>query len=71
MKALSLIGAVLLILGVLSFVIPIPHREDHSVKLGGAHIGVQTQSSDKIPQAASFVLIGAGVLTLVLVARKG
>jgi hypothetical protein len=56
---------------VLSFVIPIPHREDHSVKLGGAHIGVQTQSSDKIPQAASFVLIGAGVLTLVLVARKG
>jgi hypothetical protein len=71
MRPLPLIGAVLLILGVLSFVIPIPHREDHSVKLGDAHIGVQTQSSEKIPPAASIVLIGAGVLTLVLGARKG
>jgi hypothetical protein len=71
MKALSLIGAVLLILGVLSFVIPIPHSEDHSVKLGGAHIGVQTQNSEKIPLAASIVLIGAGVFTLVLGARRG
>jgi hypothetical protein len=71
MKPVPLIGAVLVLLGVLSFVIPIPHREDHGIKIGDAKIGVQTQSSEKVPPAASIALIGAGVLALVLGSRKG
>lgn len=70
MKTIPLIGAALLILGVLSFVVPIPHTEDHSVKIGDSKIGVQTHSSDKVPVAASVALLGAGVLMLVLGARK-
>jgi drug/metabolite transporter (DMT)-like permease len=70
MKPLAWIGALLILLGVLSFVVPIPHRDDHSVKIGDSRIGIQTQSSEKVPVAASVVLLGAGVLTLVLGARK-
>jgi hypothetical protein len=70
MKLLSIIGAVLLLLGVLSFVVPIPHQEDHSVKIGDAKLGVQTHSSEKLPLGASIVLVGAGVACLVLSSRK-
>jgi hypothetical protein len=70
MKGLSLVGLVLLLLGLLSFVVPIPHRQDHSVKIGDAKIGVTTESSDKVPPAVSIVLLGAGVLILVVGAKK-
>ncbi len=70
MKPLPLIGAVLVLLGVLSFVVPIPHSEDHGVKIGDTKIGVQTQSSERIPVYASITLIGVGVLALVLGSRK-
>jgi hypothetical protein len=67
---LTIIGAVLLLLGVLSFVVPLPHREEHSVKIGDAKLGVQTQSSERLPLGASIALVGAGTLCLVLGARK-
>jgi hypothetical protein len=70
MKPSVLVGAILVLLGALSFVVPIPHRDDHSVKIGDSRIGVQTQSSQKVPVAASVVLLGAGVLAIVLGARK-
>jgi hypothetical protein len=71
MKSLTLIGVVLLMLGLLAFVVPIPQREDHSVKIGDAKIGVQTQSSQKLPTAVGIVLVAGGVLALVLGSRKG
>lgn len=70
MKTLSLIGAVLVILGVLSFVVPVPHSENHGVKIGDTKIGVQTQDSQKIPMAASVTLVGVGVLTMILGSRR-
>ena len=70
MKSLYIVGVVLLLLGVLSFVVPIPHREDHSVKIGDAKIGIQTESSEKVPTAVSVVLLGTGVLVLFLGLRK-
>ena len=70
MKGLTLVGALLLVLGLLSFVVPIPHSEDHSVKIGDAKIGVQTESSQKLPPAVGIVLIAGGVLALVVGLRK-
>ena len=70
MKALPLVGVLLLVLGVLSFVVPIPHSEQHGVKLGDAKISVETQSSDKLPPAVGIVLIAGGVVALVLGLRK-
>jgi uncharacterized membrane protein len=70
MKALPLVGALLLILGVLSFVVPLPSREDHSVKIGDAKIGVSTESSQKLPPAVGIILVAGGVGALLFGLRK-
>jgi hypothetical protein len=64
MKALPLIGVLLLVLGVLSFIVPVPHSEDHGVKIGDTKIGVRTESSDRLPPAAGIVLLAGGVVAL-------
>ena len=70
MKNLNYVGVLLLVLGVLAFVVPIPHREDHGVKIGDTKIGVQTDSSEKLPPAVGIVLMAGGVLALVVGLRK-
>jgi uncharacterized membrane protein len=70
MKGLPIIGALLLILGVLSFVVPLPSREDHSVKIGDAKIGVSTESSQKLPPAVGIILVAGGVGALLFGMRK-
>ena len=70
MKALPLVGVLLLVMGVLAFVVPIPHSENHGVKFGDAKISVRTESSEKLPPAAGIVLLAGGVLALILGLRK-
>ena len=70
MKSVGLTGVLLLVLGLLAFVVPVPHSENHSVKIGDTKIGVQTQSSEKLPPAVGIVLLAGGVLALVLGSRK-
>ena len=64
MKALMLVGVVVLVLGVLSFFVPFPHAEHHGVNIGDAQIGVTTHDEDKVPPAVSIVLVvvGAGLM---------
>jgi len=70
MKALPAIGILLLVLGALSFVIPLPHREDHGVRIGDAKFSVQTESREKLPPAVGIILLGGGVLALIVGLRK-
>ena len=70
MRNLAYVGVLMLVLGVLAFVVPIPHREDHGVKIGDTKIGVQTESSEKLPPAVGIVLMAGGVLALVVGLRK-
>jgi uncharacterized membrane protein len=70
MKGLSLVGVLLIVLGVLSFVVPVPHRERHGVKIGDAKFSVETENSEKLPPAAGIVLLAGGVVALVLGLRK-
>jgi uncharacterized membrane protein HdeD (DUF308 family) len=70
MKALPLIGVLLLVLGVLAFVVPVPHHEDHGLKIGDAKISVQTETSEKLPPAVGIVLLAGGVLALIVGLRK-
>jgi hypothetical protein len=64
MKALMLVGVVVLALGIASFFVPVPHSERHSVNIGDAHVGVTTHDEDKVPPAVSIVLVvvGAGLM---------
>jgi uncharacterized membrane protein len=70
MKALPLVGVLLLVLGVLSFFIAVPSRENHGVKIGDAKFSVETENSEKLPPAAGIVLLAGGVVALVLGLRK-
>jgi len=70
MKALAIVGILLVVLGVLSFVVPLPHQERHGIKVGDAKLSVQTESSEKLPSAVGIILIGGGVVALVLGLRK-
>jgi hypothetical protein len=65
MKALSWIGMVVLILGVVSFVVPIPHNEREGFKAGGVSVGVETRHSDRMSPYVSAALILAGVGAMV------
>ena len=56
MKPLSMFGVLLLILGALAFVIPVPHRDDHSLKVGDAKVTLQTESREKLPPAVGIIL---------------
>ena len=70
MKPVAFVGVLLLVLGLLAFVVPIPHQENHGVKIGDTKIGVQTESSEKLPPAVGVVLFAGGVLALVFGSRK-
>lgn len=71
MKGLTMVGIILLVVGILAFVVPIPHKEDHGVKIGDAKIGVQTEHSDRLPPVVAGVLVLAGVVAMAAGARKG
>jgi hypothetical protein len=64
LKALMIVGVVLLVLGVLSFFVPFPHSEHHGVSLGDAHVGITTHDDEKVPPAVSvlLVVVGAGLM---------
>ena len=70
MKALPLVGILLIVLGVLSFIVPVPHSENHGVKLGDAKISVETQSSEKLPPAVGMMLLAGGIVALIVGMRK-
>jgi hypothetical protein len=70
MRNLAYVGVLLLVLGVLAFVVPIPHREDHGVTIGDTKIGIQTERSERLPSAVGVVLLAGGVLALVAGMRK-
>jgi hypothetical protein len=64
MKMLFGVGLVVLILGIASFFVPVPQRENHGIKVGDTSIGVQTQHSEKVSPIISAVLLlgGAGMM---------
>jgi uncharacterized membrane protein len=70
MKSLTLIGGLLLVLGLLSFVVPIPHQENHGIQIGDAKIGVQTNHSERLPPLVGGLLVVGGVIALAAGLRK-
>jgi hypothetical protein len=61
MKALMLVGVIVLVLGILSFLVPFPHYHHHGFSVGDAHVGVTTEHDEKLPPAIGVVLIVVGV----------
>jgi hypothetical protein len=61
MKVLFWIGLLVLILGIVSLVVPIPHNEREGVAIGGVSLGVETQHQEKVSPIASAAMILAGL----------
>jgi hypothetical protein len=63
------IGLVLVILGLLSLFVPIPHRVRHGVQAGPISLGVETTERERVHPGISAVLIAGGVV-LMIAGRK-
>ena len=70
MKILLFAGLLLLVLGVASLVVPIPHSETNGIKAGDLNIGVQTTHSERVSPIISVVLIGGGI-ALAFAGKRG
>ena len=70
MRALLIIGAVLIVLGILSIFVPVPYRERHGIDAGPVSINVTTKEQRQTPPAISATLIIVGGALVVAGARR-
>jgi hypothetical protein len=70
MKAIFWVGAVVLVAGILSFVVAIPQKETHGVKVGDASIGVTTKSEQKMSPIVGGILCAVGAVMMIAGTRK-
>lgn len=70
MRPLAIVGLIVLVLGILAFVVPIPRSETHEAKIGNASIGITTEHSQRLSPAVGGVLCAAGAVLLILGSRK-
>jgi hypothetical protein len=60
MKQLFWIGLVVIAMGLISLIVPIPHTEREGISAGGMSIGIQTQHSERVSPIVSCALLLAG-----------
>jgi hypothetical protein len=71
MKILLFAGLLLIVLGIASLVVPIPHSETHGIQVGDTNIGLQTSHSERVSPVISAVLIAGGIALAIAGARSG
>jgi hypothetical protein len=70
MKMLLFAGLLLVVLGIASLVVPIPHTETEGIKVGKTNLGIQTSHSERISPIVSVVLIAGGIALSIAGARS-
>jgi hypothetical protein len=60
MKILFVIGLVIVVLGILSFFVPVPHTDRHGLDAGDIHLGVETHHNEVLPPYVGVILIAVG-----------
>ena len=70
MKILLAVGAIILVLGILSFFVPVPHTERHGLDAGDIHVGVNTHHDELLPAYVGVILIAVGGGLMVVGGRK-
>jgi hypothetical protein len=70
MRMLIWVGVVVLVLGILSFVVPVPMSHSRSAKLGDASISITTHDTEMLPPAMGGLLCAAGVVLLIAGSRR-
>ena len=70
MKTVFWVGLVLLILGIASLFMTIPHQETHGIRAGDVSVGVQTTEHQKVSPIISAVVIVGGVSMMIAGGRS-
>ena len=70
MKMMLVVGLLLIVLGIASLVVPIPHTEREGIKVGGANLGVETTHSEHVSPIVTVVLIAGGIALAMAGARS-
>jgi hypothetical protein len=70
MRPLSILGLVVLVLGILSFFVPVPMSHTHELKAGDASVGITTHSTEKLSPVVGGVLCAVGAVLLIAGTRK-
>ena len=70
MKTLFIVGLIIIILGILSFFMPVPYTEHHGLDAGDIHVGVNTHHSDLLPPYVGVILIAVGAGLMVAGRKK-
>ncbi len=70
MKMMLYVGLLLVVLGLASLVVPIPHTETEGIKVGNTNFGVQTSHSERVSPVISVVLIVGGIALSMAGARS-
>jgi hypothetical protein len=71
MKSLFWIGVVLLILGIVSLLVPIPRSQRDGVSVGGVSFGIETRHDEKAPPIVTAALMLGGVGLMIAGKAKG
>jgi hypothetical protein len=69
LKIMLFAGLLLVVLGIASLVVPVPHSETQGIKAGDINIGVQTSHSERVSPIISAVLIAGGIALTIAGAR--
>lgn len=70
MKTLLYVGLVMVVLGIASLVVPVPHSETEGIKVGNTNLGIQTSHSERVSPIVSIVLIAGGIALSIAGARS-
>jgi len=70
MKILVYTGLLLVALGIVSLVVPIPHTENEGIKTGNTNLGVQTSHSERVSPFISIALIAGGIVLSIAGSRS-
>ena len=64
MKALLAVGLIIAVLGILSFLIPVPHTEHHGMDAGDIHVGIESHHSELLPPyvGVALIVVGGGLM---------
>ncbi len=65
MKTLFWIGLIVLVLGVVSLLVPIPRSEHEGIKAGPISGSIVTHHDEKVPVAISAILLGGGIAMMI------
>jgi hypothetical protein len=70
MRPLTIIGLIVLVLGIVSFVVPVPVNKTHELKAGDAEIGITTHHDEKLPPVVGGIMCGVGAVLLIAGGRR-